>query len=69
MAGRSQFAFTLGQGEVIAGWDLGVATMQTGEQCVLYLRPDHGYGERGAGGAIPPNAFLIFECELVTWVE
>ncbi len=66
---NSQFGFTLGQGEVIASWDQGVAAMTTGEQCVLYVRPDHGYGEHGAGGAIPPNAFLIFDCELVSWSE
>lgn len=63
------FSFTLGQQEVIAGWDKGVATMKTGEKCVLYLRPDHGYGARGAGGVIPANAFLVFECELINWVE
>lgn len=66
---KRTFSFQLGAGEVIRGWDLGVASMRTGEHCVLYLRPDHGYGDDGAGGAIPPKAFLVFECELVGHVE
>lgn len=63
------FSFALGEGEVIQGWDLGVAQMNRGETCTLYLRPDHGYGKRGAGGAIPPNAFLVFTCSLEDWCE
>ncbi len=59
------FGFTLGRGEVISGWDLGVATMQVGGRRTLVLPPEHGYGARGAGGAIPPNATLIFDVELL----
>jgi len=59
------FSFTLGRGEVISGWDLGVATMQVGGRRTLVLSPNHGYGARGAGGVIPPNATLIFDVELL----
>ncbi len=59
------FRFTLGVGEVIAGWDLGVATMRVGGRRILVLPPEHGYGARGAGRAIPPNATLIFDVELL----
>ena len=58
------FTFTLGAGEVISGWDIGVATMHVGGRRRLVLPPEHGYGARGAGGAIPPNASLIFDGEL-----
>ena len=61
----SPFSFTLGRGEVISGWDLGVATMRVGGRRTLILTPDHGYGARGAGGVIPPNATLIFDVELL----
>ncbi|KFM27470.1 FK506-binding protein 1 [Auxenochlorella protothecoides] len=59
------FSFTLGVGQVIKGWDEGVATMQIGERAKLTISPDYGYGARGAGGVIPPNATLIFDVELL----
>lgn len=59
------FAFTLGQGMVIAGWEEGILGMQVGEQRILQIPAELGYGAAGAGGVIPPNATLIFQVELV----
>jgi len=59
------FAFALGGGEVIRGWDEGVQGMQVGGTRVLTIPADMGYGARGAGGVIPPNATLVFEVELL----
>ena len=59
------FSFTLGAREVISGWDIGVATMRVGGRRTLILPAEHGYGARGAGGVIPPNATLIFDVELL----
>ena len=59
------FAFGLGQGQVIRGWDEGVQGMKVGGTRVLTIPAELGYGVRGAGGAIPPNAMLVFEVELV----
>jgi FKBP-type peptidyl-prolyl cis-trans isomerase FkpA len=63
--GNTPFDFTLGAQEVIPGWDEGVAGMKVGGTRILTIPPAMGYGARGAGGVIPPNATLVFEVELL----
>lgn len=62
------FEFKLGAGQVIKGWDEGVARMKVGEKAIITCPPDYGYGAQGVGnGLIPPNSTLIFEVEVLSF--
>jgi FKBP-type peptidyl-prolyl cis-trans isomerase len=63
------FSFTLGQSQVISGWEEGVAGMKVGGKRRLVIPPDLGYGARGSGGVIPPNATLVFDVQLLEIVQ
>lgn len=63
---RQPFSFVLGAGQVIAGWDQGVAQMNTGDKVKLTIPPELAYGPDGYPGAIPPNSTLVFEVELLS---
>ena len=63
---KEPIEFALGMGQVIAGWDEGVSLLSVGDKARFVILSNLGYGSRGAGGAIPPNANLIFDVELVS---
>ena len=65
IGGLGAFEFEIGAGDVIRGWDVGIAKMSLGETAELTVGPSYGYGSRGAGDDIPPNSVLIFEVELL----
>lgn len=65
----SPFEFTLGVGQVIKGWDLGVITMKRGEKAVLTISPDYGYGSQAMGDKLPANSTLVFTVELLAFHE
>merc|ERR1719453_1928817 len=68
--GRNEpFVFTLGKGQVIKGWDLGVATMKKGEVAKFILAPEFAYGDSGSPPKIPEKATLVFEVELLSWTS
>lgn len=62
---KGTFSFTIGSGQVIQGFDMGVTGMKVGGKRKITVPPELGYGSRGAGGAIPPNATLVFELEIL----
>ena len=62
----SPFVFTIGQEEVIDGWDLVISTMRKGEKRMIIIPPELAYGAQSIGDVIPPNSFLVFEIELVS---
>ena len=62
---ESPFSFTIGQGQVIKGWDIGMMSMRIGEKAELVIQSEYGYGAQGAGADIPPNATLIFKVEII----
>ncbi|KAK9822981.1 hypothetical protein WJX74_010933 [Apatococcus lobatus] len=64
---NSPFEFKIGQGQVIRGWDEGVAQMSKGQRADLTCTPDYAYGSRGAAGVIPPDATLVFDVELISF--
>ncbi|CAM6089988.1 unnamed protein product [Calypogeia fissa] len=66
---REPFTFTLGQGQVIKGWDKGIGTMKKGENAVFTIAPEFAYGEAGAPPSIPANATLKFDVELISWAS